>query len=407
MKIVDVGAVLLEPVSWVLVKVRTDEGITGIGEAYHGAGVHHIAVDERLTQRALIGQDPRNVDKLFRDMKSSMSASGYYQGAVMSAISGIEMALWDITGQAIGVPIWQLLGGAYRDSIRMYNDCHAGDEDDNPESWVAKAKEVEARGFDAIKFDIDPRPDRRDHYNRTMSNSDIAFHIEVVTALREALHPNTDLLIDAHWAYAPHDILKVAYAFEALDLMWLEDPIPAENVAALKEVKNATRTPICTGENLYTRHGFRELVETQATDIISPDLAKAGGLSEGPAHRRFGRHLLYPNFTAQHLQSDRHGGHVPHVRRFAQLSSVGVPPPRQRVVEQPHGGTRPDRQRAHPLAAGSRSWSHTRRGGGSQRGARGSRLLRRGVELTCRLTTSSAASGCFCSSCGQGPPSTS
>ena len=281
MKIVDVGAVLLEPVSWVLVKVRTDEGITGIGEAYHGAGVHHIAVDERLTQRALIGQDPRNVDKLFRDMKSSMSASGYYQGAVMSAISGIEMALWDITGQAIGVPIWQLLGGAYRDSIRMYNDCHAGDEDDNPESWVAKAKEVEARGFDAIKFDIDPRPDRRDHYNRTMSNSDIAFHIEVVTALREALHPNTDLLIDAHWAYAPHDILKVAYAFEALDLMWLEDPIPAENVAVLKEVKNATRTPICTGENLYTRHGFRELVETQATDIISPDLAKAGGLSEG------------------------------------------------------------------------------------------------------------------------------
>ena len=222
MKIVDVGAVLLEPVSWVLVKVRTDEGITGIGEAYHGAGVHHIAVDERLTQRALIGQDPRNVDKLFRDMKSSMSASGYYQGAVMSAISGIEMALWDITGQAIGVPIWQLLGGAYRDSIRMYNDCHAGDEDDNPESWVAKAKEVEARGFDAIKFDIDPRPDRRDHYNRTMSNRDIAFHIEVVTALREALHPNTDLLIDAHWAYAPHDILKVAYAFEALDLMWLK-----------------------------------------------------------------------------------------------------------------------------------------------------------------------------------------
>ncbi len=281
MKIISVGAVLLQPMPWVLVKVRTDEGITGIGEAYHGAGVHHIAVDERLTQRALIGQDPRNVDKLFRDMKSSMSASGYYQGAVMSAISGLEMALWDITGQALGVPIWQLLGGAYRNSIRVYNDCHAGDEDDSPASWVAKAQQVEARGFDAIKFDIDPRPDRRDPYNRTMSNSDIAFHIEVVTALREALHPNTDLLVDAHWAYAPHDILKVAYALEALNLMWLEDPIPAENVAALKEVKAATRTPICTGENLYTRHGFRELVETQAADIISPDLAKAGGLSEG------------------------------------------------------------------------------------------------------------------------------
>ena len=116
-----------------------------------------------------------------------------------------------------------------------------------------------------------------------MSNSDIAFHIEVVTALREALHPNTDLLIDAHWAYAPHDILKVAYALEALNLMWLEDPIPAENVAALKEVKNATRTPICTGENLYTRHGFRELVETQATDIISPIWPRPAACPRGGA----------------------------------------------------------------------------------------------------------------------------
>jgi len=105
MKITSVSSVLLEPIPWVLIKVNTDEGITGLGEAYHGAGVHHIAVDARLTQRALIGQDPRNVDKLFRDMMSSMSASGFYQGAVMSAISGIEMALWDITGQALGVPI--------------------------------------------------------------------------------------------------------------------------------------------------------------------------------------------------------------------------------------------------------------------------------------------------------------
>ena len=106
MKITHVGAVLLQPIPWVLVKIKTDEGLIGIGEAYHGAGVHHIATDPRLVERALIGKDPRNVDKLFHDMMSSMSASGFYQGAVMSAISGIEMALWDITGQACGVPIW-------------------------------------------------------------------------------------------------------------------------------------------------------------------------------------------------------------------------------------------------------------------------------------------------------------
>ena len=133
MKITKVSSVLLSPFPWVLIKVRTDAGLVGIGEAYHGAGVHQIAVDPRLT-RALIGQDPRNVDRLFRDMQRGMSASGFYQGAVMSAISGIEMALWDITGQALQTPIWQLLGGKFRDTIRLYNDCHAGDADE-PAAW--------------------------------------------------------------------------------------------------------------------------------------------------------------------------------------------------------------------------------------------------------------------------------
>ena len=279
MKITHIGSVLLQPIGWVLVKVKTDEGITGIGEAYHGAGVHQIAVDERLT-RSLIGQDPRNVDKLFRDMMSSMSASGFYQGAVMSAISGIESALWDITGQVAGVPIWQLLGGKFRDKIRIYNDCHAG-ETEIPEAYAAKAREVEARGFTAIKFDIDPLPSRRDRYNRCISNDDIAHYVEVVTAIRESLDSNTDLAVDAHWFYAPVDILKVAHAFEDLDLLWLEDPCPPENIAAMEGITKSTRTPICTGENFYTRFGFRDLIETQAADIISPDMAKAGGLLEG------------------------------------------------------------------------------------------------------------------------------
>ena len=279
MKITHIGTLLLQPFPWVLVRVKTDSGLVGIGEAYHGAGVHQIAVDPRLT-RALIGQNPLNVDKLFRDMMSSMSASGYYQGAVMSAISGIEIALWDIAGQALSCPIWQLLGGRFRDRVRVYNDCNAGEEE-NPQSYAQKAKEVEAGGFSAIKFDIDPLPNRRDPYNRCISNDHIHHFVEVVTAIREALDPNTDLAIDAHWAYAPVDIIKVAQAFEHLDLLWLEDPVPAENVEAMKKVKEASRTPICTGENFYTRFGFRELIHTQAADIVSPDMAKAGGLAEG------------------------------------------------------------------------------------------------------------------------------
>jgi L-alanine-DL-glutamate epimerase-like enolase superfamily enzyme len=279
MKITHIGSVLLDPWPWVLVRVKTDEGLVGIGEAYHGAGVHQIVVDPRLT-RPLIGQDPRNVDKLFRDMMRAMSASGFYQGAVMSAISGIEMALWDITGQALGAPIWQLLGGKFRDAIRLYNDCHAGAEE-TPKAYAEKARAVEAAGFDALKFDIDPLPTRRDRYNRCISNRDIAYYVDVATAIRETLDPNTDLAIDAHWGYAPVDILKIAYAFEDLNLLWLEDPIPPENVEAMARVAAATRTPICTGENFYTRFGFRELIQAQAADIISPDLAKAGGLLEG------------------------------------------------------------------------------------------------------------------------------
>jgi L-alanine-DL-glutamate epimerase-like enolase superfamily enzyme len=279
MKIASIGSLLLAPFPWVLIKVRTDTGLVGIGEAYHGAGVHQIAVDDRLT-RSIIGQDPRNVDKLFRDMMACMSASGFYQGAVMSAISGIEMALWDITGQSLGCPIWQLLGGKFRDRIRAYIDCHEGEED-TPEGWVATAKAAESRGFDAIKFDIDPRPSRRDSYNRNISNEDIAHFINVITAVRDALDPNTDLLVDAHWRYAPPDILKVAKAFESLNLLWLEDPIPPENIDAMAKVTRSTTTPICTGENFYTRHGFRDLIQKQAADIISPDLAKAGGLLEG------------------------------------------------------------------------------------------------------------------------------
>jgi L-alanine-DL-glutamate epimerase-like enolase superfamily enzyme len=198
----------------------------------------------------------------------------------MSAISGIEMALWDLTGQIYGAPIWQLLGGRFRDQVRVYNDCHAGD-DETPEAYAQTARETEARGFSAIKFDIDPLPTRRDAYNRGIRNSDIAHYIDVVTAAREALDPDTDLAIDAHWRYAPVDVLKIARAFEDLDLLWLEDPIPPENNEAMRHLTSQTRTPICTGENLYTRYGFRELVENQGADILSPDLAKAGGLLEG------------------------------------------------------------------------------------------------------------------------------
>ena len=299
MHITRVGSVLVDPF-WVLVKVETDAGITGYGEAYHGAGVHQIAVDEELL-KTLIGQDPRNVNRLFSDMMGAMWGLGYHLGAAMSAISGIEMALWDITGQACDLPIWCLLGGRYRESVRIYCDCHAGDEE-TPEAYSQRAREVEASGFSALKFDIDPLPQMRDRYSAALSNAEVRHYVDVVTAIRDALGSNTDLAIDAHWCYSPVDILKVARRLEGLDLLWLEDPIPPENIDALARLKAATSVPICTGENLYARFGFRSLIFSQAADIVSPDLAKAGGLAEGKRIAELAQ-LYYIQFAPHNICS--------------------------------------------------------------------------------------------------------
>ena len=322
MKITAISSVLLKPpqgTPWVLVKVRTDEGITGIGEAYHGAGVHQIAVDERLGRR-LIGADPRNVDKLFRDMMRSMSASGFYQGAVMSAISGIEMALWDITGQAVGAPIWQLLGGKFRDRIRLYASLN--EPEHTADAWLARSLEAEALGFDQVKMGVGYVPElRRDMYNRSLSRGEIAHNIEVMTALRENLKPTTDIAFDAHWAYAPADIIKLARAVEPLDLVWLEDPIPPENVAVMAQLKASTTTPITTGEHFYTRHGFRDLIEKQGVDIISPDFAKAGGLSEGKRIADLAN-LYYINVAPHHVGSSIQTMAVCHLAPQSPTSSL-------------------------------------------------------------------------------------
>jgi L-alanine-DL-glutamate epimerase-like enolase superfamily enzyme len=235
---------------------------------------------------------------------------------VYNAISGIETALWDALGQWLGTPVYQLLGGKFRDSVRIYADCHAGKALESldavlqsrrpswtsvqghgeasdfleriaakviftPEMYAERARAMAAKGFTALKFDIDvPNPYGLDHYNRCLSNREIDYMVSLVAAAREALGPEKDLAIDCHWRYNVNDARKLAQACEPFRLMWLEDPVPPENVDALKEIKAATRTPIASGENLYLFEGFRRILERQALSIVSPDLQKVGGLGE-------------------------------------------------------------------------------------------------------------------------------
>jgi L-alanine-DL-glutamate epimerase-like enolase superfamily enzyme len=261
-----------------------------LGEAYWGAGVAELV---HKAKPLLIGENPFNIGKLYEVMIRCLSGEGSLAGATVTAISGIEIALWDLVGRALNTPISTLFGGRFRSAISVYADCHAG-RDHTPKAAAERAAEVCAAGFTAIKFDLDapnpytadisddPHPRRHwfEPFNRTISSAERRHMVALVEAVREAVGPDVMLAMDCHWKFNVGDAIKLAQALEPYDLLWLEDPVPPENIDAQAKVTAATRTPICTGENLYRKHGFRELIEKQAAEIIAPDIPKMGGLLE-------------------------------------------------------------------------------------------------------------------------------
>jgi galactonate dehydratase len=261
------------------VRVYTDEGLVGNGECIHGtegcpAIVHGL-------KRHLLGEDPLDADALFEKMRRARLFDGAMAGATVTAMSGIEIALWDLAGKALGVPVYRLLGGKFRDRIRLYCDCGRG-KDSSPEAYAERAREMVARGFTALKFDVDQRDSvhRNDPWNWHASPAEIDWMVERVAAVREAVGPDVDLAVDMHGRYDTASGIAVARAMAPFRLLWLEEPVPPENVAAMREVKRCSPVPICAGENLYLRWGFRDLLEQQAVDVIMPDIPKCGGLSE-------------------------------------------------------------------------------------------------------------------------------
>jgi L-alanine-DL-glutamate epimerase-like enolase superfamily enzyme len=264
--------------------VYTDEGIVGTGECNSAAAsASGFAVKEAiLTMREfLIGQDPFNVGPLYERLRRKGRYGGTTHPPIIFAITGIENALYDIVGKALGVPVYQLLGGKYRDKIRLYADCHAGDEEE-PQAYADKALEAVAEGYGAVKFDVDHTGvGKLDPYNWTVGAKEMSHIIRLIEGIREGVGYEVDLAIDCHGQFDLPSAITLAKAVEPLRLLWLEEPVPAENVAALAQVRASSSTVICTGENQYTRFEFMELFAHKATDIIMPDLAKAGGIAEG------------------------------------------------------------------------------------------------------------------------------
>lgn len=287
--------------NWLFVKVFTDEGIYGVGEASGWPRVVETAIHD-LTP-LLIGEDPFAIEKLWQKLFIAMMGHGMTGIVGGGALTGIEMALWDIKGKALGVPVYELLGGKIRDTIRLYTHAHT------PE----RSLELVERGFTGIK------------------TGGVTDPLQRVRRIREAVGPDVDIMADVHgppWLTVG-DAIRLGKALEEYDLLFYEDPVAPENIENIARVAQAVNLPIAAGERHATIYGVRELIEREIVDVIQPDTGRAGGLlqmkkqaamaeahgigfaphdgSLGPVAEMAAVHLLstLPNFLIlEHLEDD-------------------------------------------------------------------------------------------------------
>ncbi|MCM3629514.1 galactonate dehydratase [Paenibacillus glycanilyticus] len=268
MKITDMKLYHVKP-RWLFLKIETDEGIAGWGEPIVEGRALTVATAIEELKRYLIGEDPLRIEHHWQIMYRGT----FYRGGpvLVSAISGIEQALWDIKGKFYNLPVYEMLGGRVRDKIRMY--CHCGGA--TPEEFAANAKQRVAAGFDAIKTGVDAPVRNID------SLAFVESQVNKFAAAREAVDSGVDIAIDFHGRVSPAMAIRLAAALEPYYPMFIEEPCLPENVDQLLRVAESTSIPIATGERLFTRWGFREALEKGAVAIVQPDLCHAGGIFEG------------------------------------------------------------------------------------------------------------------------------
>src|SRR3982750_324077 len=266
------------------VKITTNQDIVGWGEAVDAIGGTYYLV-QRLG-RGLIGSNPLNLtpNVFFERNRKGNPFSGTQSGMFVAVLSAFDAALWDLCGKALGLPVHQLLGGKFRDRVRVYCDTELyAVRNPKPEDYAKAALQAVGNGYTAVKFDIDSAtdPNKFDRYNWTASNAELERMYDSIAAVRKAVGPHIDICVDMHGRYDAPTGRKVAKMMEPLNLMWLEEPVPADNIDIYKTITQETSTPICGGENFYLGYGYTRLLSEAAIDIIMPDLQKCGGLGEG------------------------------------------------------------------------------------------------------------------------------
>jgi galactonate dehydratase len=287
MKITDVKVWLVEGVkyNWTLVKIYTDTGHTGVGEATNWPGspiVYHAAIH---AGERIVGLDPMRTDFIWTKLYRDLNWVGPF-GASMCAISGIDMALLDLKGKVLGVPCYELLGGAFRKDILLYANYWFTKGGHNADDYVAQALKVKEAGFTGLKFDPFAHvnylygEDLSSNLTLTMDQQDLAFNIS--KAIREAVGPAFDIMIETHAMLNLKVAVAMAQRLSALDIAWYEEPVGPENVDSLQAIRNRLpgNVPICVGERHYTRYGIRQVLEKQLCDVLMPDITRCGGPSE-------------------------------------------------------------------------------------------------------------------------------
>jgi L-alanine-DL-glutamate epimerase-like enolase superfamily enzyme len=290
LKIRDVQAMVLKgPRTYTLVKIVADDGTYGIAEAYGSPGVG-VKQQVLAMKHYLVGKDPLEIDALYTklDVTGESLAGSRTDGSahmLMRAASGIEMALWDLAGKALGVPVSTLLGGKFRDRVRVYDHAAPRNMLDKAScrDWAAKVKEHPS-GFTAHKFGFphtDPKTDLgRDRANRILTTRELMQLAKGFENCREALGWDHDIMVHCHWEYDLRTSIQIAQAVEPIKPMWFEDPLQVEYSGSWSRLCASSKVPICTGENLERRQGFKDFVINQGCDIINPDLRNAGGFLE-------------------------------------------------------------------------------------------------------------------------------